>query len=43
MSITYQICGNPLRNALIVTVDSGQAVNRLLFDCGEAALTASRS
>ena len=40
MAIEYQILGEPGRdNALLVTVDSGQSLHRLLFDCGEGCLT----
>jgi ribonuclease Z len=40
MTITHQILGQPGRdNALLVKVDSGQSVNRLLFDCGEGCLS----
>jgi ribonuclease Z len=36
MSITFQVLGAPGRdNALFVRVESGQASQRLLFDCGE--------
>ncbi len=39
MSILYRILGQPGRdNALFVEIDTGQAVHRLLFDCGEACL-----
>lgn len=39
MSIRYQILGLPGRdNALFVEIDTGQAIHRLLFDCGEACL-----
>ena len=41
MAIDYQILGEPGRdNALLATVDSGQSVHRLLFDCGEGCLSA---
>ena len=41
MTLSYQVLGNPGRdNALLVTVDTGQAVSRLLFDCGEDCLAA---
>ena len=37
--IQYQALGQPGRdNALFVQIDTGQAVHRLLFDCGEACL-----
>jgi ribonuclease Z len=40
MSITFRILGAAGRdNALLVEVDSGQAVERLLFDCGEGCLS----
>jgi ribonuclease Z len=39
MSLSFQVLGNAGRdNALLVTVDSGQAINRLLFDCGDGCL-----
>lgn len=39
MSLNYEILGNPGRdNALLVTIDSGQRVSRLLFDCGAGCL-----
>jgi len=39
MSLPFQILGSPTRdNALFVRVESGQALHRLLFDCGEACL-----
>lgn len=39
MSIVYQILGQPGRdNALFVQIDTGQAIHRLLFDCGESCL-----
>ena len=39
MSITYEILGGPARdNALLVRIDSGQSIERLLFDCGEGCL-----
>jgi ribonuclease Z len=39
MSLSLQILGNAGRdNALLVIVDSGQAVSRLLFDCGDGCL-----
>jgi ribonuclease Z len=39
MSIRSQVLGGAGRdNALLVTVDSGQAVSRLLFDCGDGCL-----
>ncbi|WP_395741821.1 MBL fold metallo-hydrolase [Prosthecobacter sp.] len=40
MSISYRILGSAgSDNALLVQVDSGQAVERLLFDCGEGCLS----
>ncbi len=40
MTLSYQVLGDPGRdNALLVTINSGQAVSRLLFDCGEACLS----
>ncbi len=39
MSITYEVLGGPARdNALLVRIDSGQGIERLLFDCGEGCL-----
>lgn len=39
MSIHFEILGLPGRdNALLVRVDSGQSVSRLLFDCGDGCL-----
>lgn len=39
MAIQYQVLGQPSRdNALFVEINTGQAVHRLLFDCGEACL-----
>ncbi len=39
MTITFEILGEPGRdNALLVRVDSGQSLERLLFDCGEGCL-----
>jgi ribonuclease Z len=45
MAINYQVLGTPEGdNALWVTVDSGQSLKRLLFDCGQNCLGAlSRS
>lgn len=41
MSISFEILGSPASdNALLVRVDSGQAVSRLLFDCGSGCLDA---
>lgn len=40
MAITFQVLGQPGRdNAVLVRIDSGQAVERLLFDCGGDCLT----
>lgn len=40
MTMTYQVLGAPGRdNALLVMVDSGHAVSRLLFDCGDGCLS----
>ncbi len=40
MTLSFQVLGDAGRdNALLVTVDSGQAVSRLLFDCGEGCLS----
>jgi ribonuclease Z len=39
MSLSIQVLGNAGRdNALLVTVVSGQAVSKLLFDCGDGCL-----
>ena len=39
MSISYRILGQPGRdNALFVEINTGQAIHRLQFDCGEACL-----
>jgi len=39
LGITYSVLGSPGRdNALLVQVDSGQATEKLLFDCGEGCL-----
>lgn len=39
MSLTFHVLGTPDRdNALLVNIDSGQAVERLLFDCGDRCL-----
>lgn len=41
MSISYQVLGVPGRdNALVVHIDSGHSVERLLFDCGDHCLSA---
>src|SRR5215475_13860300 len=40
MSLTFRVLGTAGNdNALLVHVDSGQAVERLLFDCGEGCLS----
>jgi len=40
MSITFRILGTAGRdNALLVKVDSGQAIEHLLFDCGDGCLS----
>lgn len=40
MSLQYRVLGAPGRdNALLVHIDSGQGVERLLFDCGEGCLS----
>lgn len=40
MSISFRILGKAGRdNALFVQVDSGQAVERLLFDCGDGCVS----
>lgn len=40
MSLSFRILGTPGRdNALLVQIDSGQAVERLLFDCGDGCLS----
>ena len=39
MSISFEILGSPgSDNALLVRVDSGQSLSRLLFDCGDGCL-----
>ena len=39
MMLSFQLFGEAGRdNALLVKIDSGQAVSRLLFDCGESCL-----
>jgi ribonuclease Z len=39
MSLDYRVLGAPGRdNALHVRIDSGQRIERLLFDCGEGCL-----
>jgi ribonuclease Z len=43
MSISFSVLGKAGEdNALIVTVDSGQAISRVLFDCGENCLRGQR-
>ena len=43
MPIRWQILGRPgADNALLVSVDSGQSIETLLFDCGEGCLTGLR-
>ncbi|EDY19189.1 hypothetical protein CfE428DRAFT_3366 [Chthoniobacter flavus Ellin428] len=40
MSISFRILGKAGGdNALLVQIDSGQIVERLLFDCGDGCLT----
>lgn len=40
MSLVHQVLGQPGRdNALLVRVESGQRVSRLLFDCGDGCLS----
>jgi ribonuclease Z len=40
MTLFFQVLGDAGRdNALLVTVDSGQAISRLLFDCGDGCLS----
>ena len=40
MSINFRILGKPGRdNAVLMQVDSGQSVERLLFDCGDGCLS----
>jgi ribonuclease Z len=39
MSLSFQVLGDAGRdNALLVSIDNGQAVSRLLFDCGDGCL-----
>jgi ribonuclease Z len=39
MSLTFEVLGGPDQdNALLVRLDSGQSITRLLFDCGEGCL-----
>jgi ribonuclease Z len=39
MSLSFQVLGRPGRdNALLVLIDAGQAVHRLLFDCGDGCV-----
>jgi ribonuclease Z len=40
MSLSFRVLGDVGRdNALIVTVDTGQTISRLLFDCGEGCVS----
>jgi ribonuclease Z len=40
MSLTYRILGTPERdNALLVHIDTGQSIDRLLFDCGDGCIS----
>ena len=40
MAIQFEVLGSPGRdNALLVTVDTGQSIHRILFDCGEGCLS----
>ncbi len=44
MSINYQVLGAPFHdNALFATVEPGQSVHRLLFDCGRHCLDSLRN
>src|SRR5262249_27743817 len=39
MGLAFRVLGQPGRdNALLVTVDTGKTVSRLLFDCGDGCL-----
>lgn len=39
MALTFRVLGEPGRdNAAFVSIDSGQRVDRLLFDCGDGCL-----
>src|SRR5437763_14918027 len=39
MSLSFQVLGDAGRdNALLVLIDGGRSVSRLLFDCGEGCL-----
>jgi ribonuclease Z len=39
MAIQFDVLGKPLNdNALLVRIDSGQSIQRLLFDCGQSCL-----
>ena len=39
MAIQYQVLGSPGRdNALLVRVDTGQSITRILFDCGDGCV-----
>jgi ribonuclease Z len=43
MGITYQILGGPGQdNAVFVRVDTGQDIQRCLFDCGEGCVTTAQ-
>jgi ribonuclease Z len=40
MALQYTVLGDPGRdNAVLIRLDSGQKVSRLLFDCGEGCLS----
>jgi ribonuclease Z len=40
MSLTYRVLGTPERdNALLVQIDTGQSIERLLFDCGDRCVS----
>jgi len=40
MTLSFQVLGDAGKdNALLVTIDRGQAISRLLFDCGEGCLS----
>jgi ribonuclease Z len=44
MSIEWNILGKPgADNAALVTIDSGQSIHHLLFDCGEGCLSGQRN
>tara|TARA_R110002096_G_scaffold113697_6_gene246900 strand:+ start:452 stop:1471 length:1020 start_codon:yes stop_codon:yes gene_type:complete len=43
MAIDWKILGTPgADNALLVTIDTGQSLHRILFDCGEGCLNSLR-